>query len=315
MATTVDVARSLASAMGARAASGSPHAAATSARYGTAQGDAAAGETVRVLMDGSDEEVSVRVDAPVRRGERVKVIKQGGTYTVVALGTMAQTYATKVDVSETAEGLELKIGKKVDAQGAVDALSTVIRGTEKGIEVGEVDGDGKRATAYSVVSPEGAFEVHSAAGVPMAVINDTSIRKRGHSATTMTPLDTMYTDWPSLVVPGVETLLIDEAGMTAGTRKLSLGGYKLSGYLFLEFVFGDGKRQYAQRLHQPYVCGTTSLSRTVSDGTALYTASVTVAVDQGGSLTMSNNTELYVSPAGTTTSEGKLRLYRVFGWA
>nr|DAF16938.1 MAG TPA: hypothetical protein [Caudoviricetes sp.] len=315
MATTVDIARSLASSMGARAVSVSPHAAATSTRYGTTQGDAAAGETVRVLMDGSDEEVEVRVDAPVRKGERVKVIKQGGAYTVVALGTMAQTYATKVDVSEAAEGLELKIGKKVDAQGAVDALSTLIKATPQGVQVGKVGEDGNNATAYSVVSSEGAFEVHSVAGVPMAVIDDTSIRKRGHSATTMTPLDTMYTDWPSLVVPGVETLLIDEAGMTTGTRKLSLGGYKLSGYLFLEFVYGDGKRQYTQRLHQPYVCGAASLSRTVSDGTALYTASVTVTVDQGGSLTMSNNVELYVSPAGTTTSDGKLRLYRVFGWA
>lgn len=315
MATTIDIARSLASAMGARNASGSPRAAATSTRYGTAQGDAAAGASVRVLMDGSDEEVSVRVDAPVRKGERVKIVKQGGTYTVVALGTMAQTYATKVDVSETAEGLEAKISEKVDPQGARDALSVLIKATAQGVQVGKVDEDGENATAYSVMSSEGAFEVRSAAGVPMAVINDTSIRKRGHSATTMTPLDTMYTDWPSLVVPGVETLLIDEAGMTTGTRKLSLGGYKLSGYLFLEFVFGDGKRQYTQRLHQPCVCGTTSLSRTVSDGTALYTASVTVAVDQDGTLTMSNNTELYISPTGTTTSEGKLRLYRVFGWA
>ncbi len=315
MATTVDIARSLASVMGTRAASGSPRAAATSTRYGTAQGDAAAGETVRVLMDGSDEEVEVRVDAPVRKGERVKIVKQGGAYTVVALGTMAQTYATKVDVSKTAKGLEAKISEKVDPQGAVDALSTVIKATAQGVEVGKVDGDGNRATAYSVVSADGAFEVRSAAGVPMAVINGTSIRKRGHSATTMTPLDTMYTDWPSLVVPGVETLLIDESGMTTGTRKLSLGGYKLSGYLFLEFVFGDGKRQYTQRLHQPYACGTTSLSRTVSDGAALYTASVTVAVDQAGTLTMSNNTELYISPTGTATSDGKLRLYRVFGWA
>lgn len=315
MATRLDVARALGSASGRRPARSAAREAATSTRYGTAQADAAAGETVRVLMDGSDEEVEVRVDAPVSKGERVKIVKQGGTYTVVAIGTMAKTYATKVEVNKTAEGLEAKIGKKVDEQGALDALSTLIKATEQGIEVGKVDEDGKHATPYGVMSSDGFFEVMSASGLPMFIAASDRTCKREHMWSPLSPSDSSFVPTPTLAIVGVELLMSSPGGISSGAVRLNLGGYSISDYMFLEFVYTDGTRSYAQRLYQPALNASTSLSRTVSDGEALYSASVTVKVDAAGSITLSNNVQLYISPTGTTTSEGKLRLVKVLGWA
>lgn len=315
MATRIDVARALKS--GRRpAARPSARSAATSTRYGTAQADAAAGETVRVLMDGSGEEVEVRVDAPVSKGERVKVVKQGGVYTVVALGTMAKTYATKLEMEQTAEGLEVKISKKVDGPGAIAALSALIRATLSGVEVGMVDEDGNHATPYSVVASDGGFIIMSAGGVPMFFASERRTTKRARNAMPYNATDSASTTEPTLTVVGVESIWSDRAGLTEGTAKLSLGGGKVTDYMFLGLVYTDGKRTYQQVLPQPVYNRATSLSRTVSDGSAIYVASATVAVDESaGTVTLSNNVELYLSPSGTATSAGKLKLVQVLGWA
>ena len=315
MATRIDVARALKS--GRRpAARSSARAAATSTRYGTAQADAAAGETVRVLMDGSGEEVEVRVDAPVSKGERVKVVKQGGVYTVVALGTMAKTYATKLEMKQTAEGLEVKISKKVDGPGAIAALSALIRATLSGVEVGMVDEDGNHATPYSVMASDGGFIIMSAGGVPMFYASERRTTKRARNAMPYNATDSASTTEPTLTVVGVESIWSDRAGLTEGTAKLSLGGGKVTDYMFLSLVYTDGKRTYQQVLPQPIYNKGTSLSRMVSDGAAMYLASATVAVDaSAGTVTLSNNVELYLSPSGTATSAGKLKLVQVLGWA
>lgn len=316
MATRLDVARALGSASSRRSARPSARSAATSTRYGTAQADAAAGETVRVLMDGSGEEVEVRVDAPVSKGERVKVVKQGGVYTVVALGTMAKTYATKLEMEQTAEGLEVKISRKVDGPGAVAALSALIRATLSGVEVGMVDEDGNHATPYSVVASDGGFIIMSAGGVPMFFASERRTTKRARNAMPYNATDSGSTTEPTLTVVGVESIWSDRAGLTEGTAKLSLGGGKVTDYMFLCFVYTDGKRTYQQVLPQPVYNRATSLGRTVSDGAALYVASATVAVDaSAGAVTLSNNVELYLSPSGTATSAGKLRLVQVLGLA
>lgn len=315
MATRIDVARALKSA-GKPASRAAARAAATSTRYGTAQADAAAGETVHVLMDGSGEEVEVRVDAPVSKGERVKVVKQGGVYTVVALGTMAKTYATKLEMEQTAEGLEVKISKKVDGPGAIAALSALIRATLSGVEVGMVDEDGNHATPYSVVASDGGFIIMSKGGVPMFYASEHRTTKRAHNAMPYSPTDSSWTTEPPLTVVGVETIWSDSAGLTEGAAKLSLAGAKVTDYMLLGFVYTDGKRTYYQVLPQPVYNRATSLSRTVSDGAAMYVASATVAVDaSAGTVTLSNNVELYLSPSGTATSAGKLKLTKVLGWA
>lgn len=317
MATRLDVARALGSASSRRSARSSARAAATSTRYGTAQADAAAGKTVRVLMDGSGEEVEVRVDAPVSKGERVKVVKQGGVYTVVALGTMAKTYATKLEMEQTAEGLEVKISKKVDGPGAIAALSALIRATLSGVEVGMVDEDGNHATPYSVVASDGGFIIMSKDGVPMFFASEHRTTKRARNVMPYNATDSGSTATPTLTVVGVETIWSDRAGLTEGTAKLSLvPGSKVTEYMLLGFVYTDGKRTYYQVLPQPVYNRATSLSRTVSDGSAMYLASATVAVDaSAGTVTLSNNVELYLSPSGTATSAGKLKLVQVLGWA
>ena len=237
-------------------------------------------------------------------------------YTVVALGTMAKNYATKVDVSETAEGLEARISEKVDAQGAVDALSTLIKATAQGIEVGKVDENGERATPYSVMSSDGGFIIMSIGGVPMFFASERRTTKRAHNAMPYSPTDSAWTTEPPLTVVGVEQIWSDSAGLTEGTAKLSLAGGKVTDYMLLGLVYTDGKRTYYQVLPQPVYNKATSLSRTVSDGAAIYVASVTVAVDaSAGTVTLSNNVELYLSPSGTATSAGKLRLVQVLGWA
>ena len=228
---------------------------------------------------------------------------------------IGDTYSTKTEVEQTAESLTVKIAAKVDEQGARDALSAIIKATEQGIEVGKVDENGERKTPYALVSSDGAFEIFSKDGLPMFNAASDRTCKREHRWSPLAPSDSSFADVPTLALVGVELLMSSPGGVSSGTVKLNLGGYSVSDYMFLEFVYTDGTRSYAQRLYQPALNASTSLSRTVSDGEALYSASVTVKVDAAGSITLSNNVQLYISPTGTATSEGKLKLVKVLGWA
>lgn len=230
-------------------------------------------------------------------------------------GKVGDTYSTKTEVEQTANDLVIKINAKIDSQGALDALSTLIKATEQGIEFGKVGADGEYATPYGLMSSDGFFEVMSESGLPMFIAASDRTCKREHMWSPLSPSDSSFVPTPTLAITGVELLMSSPGGISLGTVKLNLGGYSISDYMFLEFVYTDGTRSYAQRLYQPALNASTSLSRTVSDGEALYSASVTVKVDAAGSITLSNNVQLYISPAGTTTSEGKLKLVKVLGWA
>ncbi len=229
---------------------------------------------------------------------------------------VGDTYSTKTEVEQTANDLVIKINAKVDSQGALDALSALIRASVLGIEVGSVDENGERHTPYALVSTGGAFEIFSASGLPMFLASDKRTLKRTRNAMPFTPGDAAEMHDPTLTMLGVESLWSVHNGVSSGAVTLGLAGHKVTEYMFLSFVFTDGKRTYCQALAQPVYNKQTSLSRTVSDGAAIYTASVTVSVDaSAGTVTLSNNVELYLSVAGVTTSEGKLKLTQVLGWA
>mgnify|MGYP004512236401 CR=1 FL=1 len=229
---------------------------------------------------------------------------------------IGDTYSTKTELEQTANDLTVKIKAKIDSQGAIDALSALIRASALGIEVGSVDENGERATAYALVSSDGAFEIFSAGGLPMFIARENRTMKRARNAIPFAPGDSSVTSDPTLTMLGVESLWSVHDGVSSGAVKLSTGGHEVTEYMFLSFVFTDGKRTYCQALAQPVYNKQTSLSRTVSDGAAMYTASVTVSVDVASkTVTLSNNVELYLSPSGTAASDGKLKLTQVLGWA
>ena len=272
-------------------------------------------EYVKGLVAG-EYETPENVDEKLTRYSTIDQTAEKITSTVAAEAVkVANTYSTKTEVTQTAEDLTVKIEAKVDAQGALDALSVLIKATERGIEVGKVNEDGKRVTPYCVMSSDGAFNVMSKDGLPMFSAAADRTCKREHRWSPLSPSDSSFVDEPTLALVGVELLMSSPGGISSGTAWLSLGGYSISDYMFLEFVYTDGTRSYAQRVYQPALNASTSLSRTVSDGEALYSASVTVKVDAAGSITLSNNVQLYISPTGITTSEGKLKLMKVLGLA
>lgn len=277
-------------------------------------------EYVKGLVEGEYETPS-SVDEKLTRYSTTEQTVEKITSTVSAEyinEKVGDTYSTKTEVEQTANDLVVKINVKVDSQGALDALSALIRATLAGVEVGTVDEDGKHVTPYSVVSADGGFLIMSVAGVPMFAASELRTTKRARNAIPYSATDSAYPEaGPTLTVVGVESIWSDRAGLTEGTAKLNLvPGTKASDYMFLCFVYTDGKRTYQQVLPQPVYNRATSLSRTVSDGAAMYVASATVAVDvTGGSVTLSNNIELYLSPSGTATSAGKLKLVKVLGWA
>lgn len=229
---------------------------------------------------------------------------------------VGDTYSTKTEVEQTANDLVIEIDAKVDSQGAIDAMKALIKATMQGVEVGKVDENGDRKTPYALVSTEGEFEIFSAADLPMFIASEKRTAKRARNAMPFAAGDSSATTYPTLTMLGVESLWSVHDGVSSGTVMLGLAGHKVTEYMFLSFVFTDGKRTYCQALAQPVYNKQTSLSRTVSDGAAIYTASVTVSVDaSAGTVTLSNNVELYLSAAGVTTSEGKLKLTQVLGWA
>lgn len=275
-------------------------------------------EYVKGLVEG-EYETPESVDEKLTRYSTIDQTADKITSTVCAEyinGLVGDTYSTKTEVEQTANDLTVKINVKVDSQGALDALSALIRASELGIEVGKVDENGGRRTPYVLVSTGGAFEIFSASGLPMFIARENRTLKRTRNAIPFAPGDASVTTDPTLTMLGVESLWSVHDGVSSGTVKLGLGGHKVTEYMFLNFVFTDGKRTYCQALVQPIYNKGTSLSRTVSDGAAMYAASVTVSVDvDNGTVTLSNNVELYLSAAGVTTSEGKLKLTQVLGWA
>nr|DAU37703.1 MAG TPA: hypothetical protein [Caudoviricetes sp.] len=271
-------------------------------------------EYVKGLVEG-EYETPDSVNEKLTRYSTTEQTADAITSAVSAEATKAaDTYSTKTEVKQTAEDLTVKIEAKVDSQGAIDALSTIIKATTRGIEVGKVDENGEYTTPYGVMSSDGSFKIMSKDGLPMFNAASDRTCKREHRWSPMAPSDSSFIDEPTLALLGVELLMSSPGGVSSGTVKLNLGGYSASDYMFFEFVYTDGARSYSQRLYQPALNASTSLSRTVSDGESLYVASVSVKVGTGG-ITLSNNVQLYISPTGTTTSEGKLRLTKVLGWA
>ncbi len=278
------------------------------------------GEYVKGLVEG-EYETPGGVDEKLKRYSTVEQTADKIASTVSAEyieGKVGSTYATKTEVSQTASGLETKISAKVDAAGAVNAVSTMVRAIADGVEVGQVDSSGGHTTPYSLVSSAGAFEVLSAGGTPMFLASAGKTAKREHTWSPRSATDSAYTDDPTLSLLGVELLTYSDAGVTSGTVALSPGGYALDDFMFLELVFEDGSRQYVQRLYQPRLNKKTSLSRTVNDGAKFYVASATVALDTSAkTLTLSNNLEVIVSGAGGVEggTADPLKLKRVLGWA
>ena len=273
-------------------------------------------EYVKGLVAG-EYETPESVDEKLTRYSTIKQTADKITSTVSAYAAKAaDTYSTKTEVEQTANDLTVKIKAKIDSQGAIDAMSALIRASELGIEVGTIDENGERTTPYALVSTAGAFEIFSAGGLPMFLAGATRTLKRARNAIPFAPGDSSVTSDPTLTMLGVESLWSVHDGVSSGAVKLSTGGHEVTEYMFLSFVFTDGKRTYCQALAQPVYNKGTSLSRTVSDGAAMYTASVTVSVDVASkTVTLSNNVELYLSPSGTAASDGKLKLTQVLGWA
>lgn len=92
MATMIDLAKSLRGGRAARKVAAAASGNANSVRYGTAT--AVGDGTATVLLDGSTEAVTLRTEAAVSQGERVRVVSQGGSYVVVALGVIASDAAS-----------------------------------------------------------------------------------------------------------------------------------------------------------------------------------------------------------------------------
>ncbi len=153
MPTLIDLAKRL---KGQGAAQGRASGGASGVRYGTVQAAAAAlaaedgagdgaAAGVTVLLDGSTEPVTLRADAPVSEGERVRVVSQGGSYAVVALAGVAQAASDAQDSADAAAER---------AEEVAGELSYAMRVTSEGLEVG-LKKDGKYTGARVVLSPSG----------------------------------------------------------------------------------------------------------------------------------------------------------------
>lgn len=122
----LDLARMVANAAAPAVTASAPH---TSTRYGTACGDAAAGGTVEVLLDGSGESVTLATKTDVAKGERVSVVADGGSYTLLALRSIGD------GVAGTREQLETYIESAT--LGKADGYHTVV--AAGGVEVYKAD--------------------------------------------------------------------------------------------------------------------------------------------------------------------------------
>ena len=100
---------------------------ASDVRHGTAQADSSGG-SVSVLMDGSSEPVTLACVTPVRSGQRVSVVYQGGVYKVVALEQMVQDVADGASASKEAQQVAQAAQQAAEEAKAVgDAAQQSVR--------------------------------------------------------------------------------------------------------------------------------------------------------------------------------------------
>ncbi len=144
--TYYDAARLAFGRKGTNAALAGQQLGAPSVTYGTVLADSKGG-TVKVHLDSSEEGTAVELslDAPVSKGDRVKVTTQGGSYAVVALAGVAQAASDAQDSADAAAER---------AEEVAGELSYAMRVTSEGLEVG-LKKDGKYTGARVVLSPSG----------------------------------------------------------------------------------------------------------------------------------------------------------------
>ena len=160
MATMIDIAK----ASRGRATARAPVAAAMSVRYGTALGSCEAGEALSVLLDGSEDPVTLLADSPVTEGERVRVVFQGGSYAVVALSTLtgrvaaaaASGDAAKEAADEAKAAADAARTKADELSGQLDDVTVTVSGLDG--KIGElstkVEGTASDASAALTAATE-----------------------------------------------------------------------------------------------------------------------------------------------------------------
>ncbi len=174
--TVIDLAKSLGGKKRTRAATTASQTSAGSVRYGTAT--AVGTGTVTVTLDGSTSAVTLTTDAEVEKGDRVRVVSQGGSYAVVALKgigaatTVANSAAKAAQDAATTAGNAAKDASAAKtaaqaAQDTADELSTLIRDTTEGVEVAKVTSAGAYSGVRALLTAD-ALKFLSTAGAVLA---------------------------------------------------------------------------------------------------------------------------------------------------
>lgn len=273
---------------------------ATAARYGTVEASADAGQQTTILLDGSSVPAYLVADVPVRRGDRVAVVSQGGTYTVVSLDGAGRTATNFLDFNEedglvvgnmTEEQLRGNIRLYVDEE---EHPHVQLRNGDRSLADWHSDFGG-----FVEMDVDTSYMINSLGGIHSNVQMEAAQRFP-------------YNGSPGLVVGGTHLWTGTQQG--AGTVQL-LDSFRK--YAALTFVFNDGARSYAQTVVHPANVSSTSLCRTVADAQGqLYTASMMVSLSADGiGVTVERCTQLRLAEGSVTSNAtDNLVLTGIIGW-
>lgn len=116
-------------------------------RHGTATGDAENGRAP-IRLDGSESSVSLACDIPVKSGDRVTVVSQGGTYKVIAIATVVNMVVEVGEESAAAAAAAENAAEVADAaRDAADAAAATASHADGVAAQAQADADDALAQA------------------------------------------------------------------------------------------------------------------------------------------------------------------------
>lgn len=319
----------------------------TQMRYGTVTKDtwedSSGKKYVEVLLDGSDEPVTLSCDSTLKIGDRVSVFITGTNAMVTPLTDRIledALNASSIEISKTAT----EIKKEFDyyyqtVDGEIEKIDSYIRETAYGIEVGRDSGQYR-----ALVNSKGSFDILDTTGstvVSMSVLSgrarlispdfsSVALVSMGGSSVTcdsstiklstnagkilkdcgLTQTDSFDTG-TNLSKTNVPGCILLYSGSTTGSVSLKVSSSYLA---MITIVYSDGTRQMSQTVYSPGG-KSVALFRSVPSGTTTFLGSEIVTIS-GSSISRGSGGQsiLYNGGGieGSTSSPFTIRY--VIGW-
>lgn len=315
--------------------------------YGTATADSSNG-FVTIVMDNmpagatqSDYEFTVACDAPITNGDRVALVTINGTEKAISMGTLSEQVADVVNyfwADSAGVHVSTEEGDPDGAQNIVlDSSGLTIR--EGSDDVANFAGNtiqlGMNAEPPTPTQPSTAaiemlnlfamtaewMEFRNPDGasgfggigldIDAQVLQAMSLRVLRSAVISGDISASGYYNSEKIKATGIFPYQLYSDSTGAGQNSTITLSESAASFVWLEFIYTDGTRQYCERLYSPNG-KSTSLDRSVVSGSTIYHASLMVSVS-GTTVTVGAGAQATISSGASVSTTCPLKIVEVKG--